>query len=273
MRDYLAMMGDMTRVNYGYILNDFLNFYKSRSYESIKMLDVERFLVLPPVGRKRKCSNNYFNFKLSVLRSFFNYLIHRDVLIKNPCHFIKSKVVGRGRSERSLSEEEVRYILRRLTGDARDACFIMYWSGVRIGELASLRRSNFKVMNIGGESKFYISVMGKGFVSRGIVVRDEVIKCCFDRFNAYSYLSDTPLFPSKVNVGSCMTRRGLYKKIKKQLRDYGFGRVTPHWFRHGCAQRMQRAGFTTDVISQSLGHSNLAATQRYLRGLGIVDVR
>ncbi len=67
--------------------------------------------------------------------------------------------------------------------------------------------------------------------------------------------------------GSPMTRGNLSRQLA-QISEAVLGKRLPaHSFRHGFAVRAVRSQVPEAIIQRALGHSNLATTDRYLRGL------
>ena len=277
-KQYLKMClqssGPSTRANYGYCLSDFNKMYGRRKLSSIKMIDIEKFLYTTKKTEKR--NNSYYNYRLSIIRSFFNYLLAHDIIDKSPCIQLKSKKVNRFASMKILSKDEVLYILRRIKRDhelAHDAIFLMWELGLRIEECASLRRENLKQLNINDKRTWCILIKGKGNKVRRLLPNEEVVRLYIKRMNRVKHLKNEPLFPSNKNVGEPVSAQSLYYYIKEALKYIGSSKVTPHWFRHSFANNLAVNGADINKIRHSLGHSDLGTTQRYLDDMYIVDLR
>ena len=72
-------------------------------------------------------------------------------------------------------------------------------------------------------------------------------------------------------LGVCSNRkiktlRGYNRKLKEIAKILNIeGNITSYTARHSFATNLKFAGISTDIISQSLGHSNLNITQAYLK--------
>ena len=260
-----------TRVDYGYVITQFVNHIMSRQIKQIKMLHIEQYLASPTSNNSRP-SPHMFNMRLAALRSLFNYLEQHELIDKNPTRFIKTHKIKNTESTRTLTHNELRYILRRTTGDSQHAIFIICNTGLRISELASIRRNNIKKEYVNNHHAYVLSVVCKGSIIRRLELNEATTSLIFKRFNKYKYLANTPLFPS-VQLGQCMRPSSLAFKIKKQLKRIGFANVTPHWFRHTFAQHLQNQNLNTQQIQSSLGHKNLNTTQKYLHRMSIVPTQ
>jgi integrase/recombinase XerD len=72
-----------------------------------------------------------------------------------------------------------------------------------------------------------------------------------------------------------LSRRGIYSLVARRLEKAGVrppGKRGPHAFRHACAVRLLRAGFSLRTIGNILGHTAAASTQLYLK-LATDDLR
>jgi site-specific recombinase XerD len=73
---------------------------------------------------------------------------------------------------------------------------------------------------------------------------------------------------AKPNVGGPLGSPQVRTMLKRVAVNSGLDkRITPHQFRHSLAVDMARRGIPLPVISRQLGHSNVATTSIYLRGL------
>ena len=198
--------------------------------------------------------------------------IYRDVVVKNPCQYLKSKKIDKSCGKRCLREDELKYILRHIKDKfAFDAITVLVGTGLRSGECASLRKSNFKLMRVGDVNRYVMTVKCKGGRVRTLIVRPEVIRICMSRIMRARHLVDAPVFAGRPSH-KCITKVAFGNRVRKALRGAGIDEVTPHWFRHSFASAMQRRGMDVNSIRVALGHSNLGTTQVYLDELKVVDV-
>ena len=259
-----------TRIQYGFVIN---NFFKFLGQKHINLLHIEQFLASPATKKNKRASNAYFNIRLATLRSFFTYLEKHNIINKNPTRFIKSQPTPNTQSHRSLTMPELKHILRRTTGDAQHAIFILANTGLRISELANIRRSHIKPTHLNHKKTYALQVTCKGQKLRRIELNNDTLHIINKRFEKYKHLANTPLFPASIERGQCIKPGSLYNKIKKQLKTIGYPHVTPHWLRHTFAQQLHQQKIDSTTIQQSLGHNNLNTTQRYLQKMAIVPTQ
>ena len=259
-----------TRTLYGFVLT---NFFKFINKKHINLLRIEQFLQSPALTHHKTISPAYFNMRLHALRGFFNYLEQHNIIKKNPTRYIKSKKTTHNESQRTLSLDELNFILRRTHGDAQHALFILANTGLRISELVNIRRNNIKLEHLHDRTAWVLTIKTKGNKTRRLELNAETHRIIKKRFAQYNYLANTPLFPSITRHGQCASSMTIYNKIKKQLKKIGFSQVSPHWFRHSFAQQLHQQNINTQTIQGALGHTNLNTTQQYLQRMQIVPTQ
>ncbi len=186
--------------------------------------------------------------KISIIRSFVKYLeelnyhifLVADESIKIPKTLPKP-----------ISFEKIREALLKANQEERVIILLLYGLGLRISELASLKKDDF--------SKDWIRIEGKGSKTREIpilpLLKNEVVKYI------NTYPTNEYLFEKD---GKRLSENSLRYKIIKCFEKVGV-KVTPHQLRHSFASDiLNRGGRITDV-SKLLGHSSLSTTEIYTK--------
>jgi integrase/recombinase XerD len=212
--------------------------------------------------------------RLSVLRSFFRYLVKTDVLVYDPSSSLELPK-RKGILPRSiLSKQEVARLLAAPDATTplglRDRAMIevLYSTGIRNAELRALQ--------------VYDLDLDRGLVriNEGKNAKDRVVPlgqaaCTWLR----EYLSDArsgllkaragpeteqTLFLSK--TGRPLVPLGVLYPLKKHARAAGIERsVTPHTLRHTFATHLLAGHADIRHIQAMLGHASVATTQIYTR--------
>lgn len=259
-KQYLDQISNLaSRANYGYVLTEFFNYVKDQGWIQLTTMRIELYLISPTI-RKKKPTNSRFNMRLHVLRSFFKYLQQHDLIEHNTAQFIKSKKTHSQVSHRLLTKNEIKYILRHTNGDAQHAIYIIYHTGLRISELANIRRKDLKTT----DGTHILKIIAKGQKPRRLQLHDDIAKVLYQRFFKYNYLANAPLFPSTIK-GRCILSSTLTARVRKACAAIGFKNITPHWFRHAFAQQLQHQNIHITQIQNQLGHANINTTQQYLK--------
>lgn len=133
---------------------------------------------------------------------------------------------------------------------------LMYSSGLRVSEVAKLRKNELEL-----DEKIGWVRSGKGKKDRLIILSDKAIEMLKE------YLPETQdyLFPSTKNSTHISTRQ-IHKIIKNVAKEAGITKdVHPHTLRHSFATHLLENGVDIRKIQELLGHSNLQTTQIYTK--------
>lgn len=137
---------------------------------------------------------------------------------------------------------------------------VMYASGLRVGELLALKRSDINLKNK------MIKVMGKGAKERKVPIGDFALQYLIDYLNhsreknigkdsAYLFLN---------KYGKPLSRQYFFKMIRKYALEAGIEKtISPHTLRHCFATHMIEGGAELRAVQEMLGHTNISTTQIY----------
>lgn len=203
--------------------------------------------------------------KLSVIKSFFNYLERIDAIKTNPAkHVIAPKIPQREASY--LNNEEYQKLMQTV----RDVATPFYWkrdlaivtlflhTGIRLSELVGLKLGSIDLV-----SKIIV-VKGKGNKERPIPLNEEVA-LVIEKYLSKRPKTDTDsLFLSKLGGG--LSSRSVYHLIKNYLRKAGIEKrkLGVHSLRHSFGASLLDKGVNLVIIQELLGHTKLETTRRYL---------
>lgn len=127
--------------------------------------------------------------------------------------------------------------------------------GLRIGELAQLRRGDFHAGDGG------LHVRGKGNRERRVFIVDRGL--CDELAQLAAGEPEAPLFGMGARPWSTAQLR---ERIKRFARSAGVERkVTPHMLRHTSATLLLEDGVDLLFLQRMLGHENIATTALYAR--------
>jgi integrase/recombinase XerD len=169
-----------------------------------------------------------------------------------------------------LSGVEVRQLLAaidctRVTGIRNHALLVVLWrAGLRCSEALALRPSD-----IDFDAGTLRVLRGKGRKARTVGLDDSALAVLS------VWLESRPLGPGPLfcvltgpGAGGAMSPRYVRAYMARLAARAGIGhRVHPHGLRHTMACELSREGWPLALISRQLGHSNVATTDTYLRGL------
>jgi integrase/recombinase XerC len=210
-------------------------------------------------------SNRSIQRKISSLRSFYAYLILSGQTEVNPALLLTSPKME-PKLPSFLFEGEMREILSQPLSsdfyDLRDHLIldILYSSGLRVSELASLTVRHF-------QSSFQrFQVMGKGKKERVAFLSPPCMLWLKKYLELHQSRKDTtsssPLLLSRRGRG--LSIRAIQIIVKDYLERVGvFKRISPHVLRHSFATHLLDHGADIRSVQELLGHTSLATTQVY----------
>ncbi|QQG34910.1 MAG: tyrosine-type recombinase/integrase [Deltaproteobacteria bacterium] len=233
---------------YSFDLYQFFIFYSEKGIGEISFEDIRQFLVY----LKSKYKVVSIVRKISVLRSFFKWLIIEGILEQSPMDFLeklKMPVV----LPKSLTVFEVFLLSDNASGRDKSIVEFLYATGVRCSELVAL-----DIEKVDFENKIAI-VCGKGNKERIVPFHHE---CCRYLENYIGLRKKGPLFVGANNKRmSCRAVRTVIARLGKAV---GIDRVFPHRFRHSFATHLLENGANLKEIQELLGHTSISTTQRYI---------
>lgn len=205
--------------------------------------------------------------KMASLRSFLAFAYKARIVQTNIAEFVPS--VGRPTGEeeitRVLGEAEVLLTIylesksdnRFATRNARIIKFL-YHTGLRVTELVSLKWSDITPTEKGAN----VRVLGKGNKIRTINIQ----KSLLEELNIGRSDKSVYVFSSQCSKdGYKFDRNTIYIMIKRAFERAGVTKfASTHWLRHCCASHALQRGAPLNLVKETLGHSNVATTSRYL---------
>ncbi len=199
---------------------------------------------------------------ISSMRQFFKFLFLQEIQEFDLAKDLKSPKAQKP-LPRILTLEEVSKLLEIANFDQtfhgkRTTTFleILYATGLRISELLSLKRSDFK-------NNQMISIVGKGGKERRIPLHPDLLEI------VQSFIAVSPsslwLFPSLRNPHKPLTRQRIFQLLKElgEISGIGAEKLSPHVLRHSFATHLLESGMDLAVLQKLLGHSDIGTTQIY----------
>ncbi len=210
--------------------------------------------------------------KVSAIRSFYKFLLKRRIVKANPASGLRSPKVPRGLPRFLTVDQAFRVMEAPPRDDARASPLrvrdralleVLYGTGVRVGELASMNVTDCDF------SERSVRVLGKGGKERVVPLG----KSSLDALEAYLPVRLGLLARAKDGDADALwlSRSGTrlsVRQVQNIVRRHGTagagrGDLHPHAMRHSCATHLLDAGADLRSIQELLGHSSLSTTQRY----------
>jgi len=271
-----------TIYNYERDLKVFENFLKENKifFNKLTKKDILNYkALLTSIDRKtanhesgeKKLNAYSINRMLSVLRSYFKYLIEMDYESPLPPDVIKMIKTIKKKPQVAELNELIKLIEfpseiekdKRVALRNRAMLEVLFSTGMRISELI-----NLKINQIDKSGKIF--VLGKGKKERFVYLTPRAFKIINDyikiRTDDSSYVFipyrglNSPLFKDKK-----ISANYLQAKIKQYRELLGINVPTSaHSLRHGFATYLAEAGANPAAIQVLLGHESLDTTTRYV---------
>jgi integrase/recombinase XerD len=203
---------------------------------------------------------------LSSIKSFYHFLIYRNMLENDPTELLESPKTGL-RLPEVLSVREIDEIIAAIDlskpqGRRNRAIIeVLYGSGLRVSELIGLQLSKLYT------KEEYMLVEGKGSKQRLVPMSKQEIKqielWMQDR-NALNIKKGNEDFVFLNRWGTKLTRGMIFKIVKEMATLAGIQKnVSPHTFRHSFATHLLENGANLRAIQQLLGHESITTTEIY----------
>jgi integrase/recombinase XerC len=209
--------------------------------------------------------------RVGAIRSFYRWAVATGRLSRDPSILLgRPKVVNRlpsvlrPREAAELAEAPVARpddpIERAIVLRDRAALELLYGSGLRVGELASLTLDRVDLR------RGRVLVLGKGSKERDVPVSEYAVEA----LRSYLRVGRPAIAPegSRHLFFNRRRRRFSERDIRSMVQRYGATllpgrRVTPHTLRHSFATHLLEGGADIRAVQELLGHASVATTQRY----------
>lgn len=258
---YEKKLSENTINSYKNDLDCFKDFFK-KDLTKINLDDMHKYL--DHLNKENKKATTVAH-NITVINSFYSFLINENIIATNPCTNIISPKLAK-KLPNYLTEEEVDKLLNiplKTAYDYRNKAMLelLYATGIRVSELINLKFVNLELQDD------FIRVMGKGSKERIIPMSNISKKYLIEYIEIYR----KTLLKSKDseylfinNQGNVISRVGFFKIIKKICLENNISKnVSPHILRHSFATHLLAHGADLRVIQELLGHSDISTTQIY----------
>jgi integrase/recombinase XerD len=198
--------------------------------------------------------------KLAAIKSMFGFAHRIGYLVFDVGKPLRIPACKDKLAERILTEEEVHAVIDSAK-NKRDRLIIktLYFTAIRVSELASLKWKDLQARNEGGQ----MTMLAKGGKTHTVLIPVDLWNELLSLPSSVS--EDNPVFMSR--NGRHLHPGHIRKVIKGiALKIIGKG-ATPHYYRHTAASLAILHGCPLNLIQTQLNHSSLATTGKYLHAM------
>lgn len=276
-KDYLNFLENNQRYSphtihsYSIDLYDFKDFIQNTF--DIDLINVKRIHIndwimsLSESGLKASTINR----KIVALSSFYNFLINKNIITKNPVNNISKPKIPKRIPQYVKSKDLNADILDEDLGTNAASNYepmrniliieMLYQTGMRRSELVNLKNEDIDLY------RKTIKVLGKRNKERYIPFTDDFKKLILDYINIKNdFFANKQIDDSffVLKNGKKLYDKFVYRVVNSYLSDINYiSQKSPHILRHTFATHLLQQGADLNAIKELLGHSSLASTQIY----------
>lgn len=215
---------------------------------------------------EKKITTRSVNRKISTLKSFYKFLLRRNVIKKTPLAKVQTPKISK-RLPVFVDTNGIDKLLHQIEfpegyEGARDKIIVelLYGTGMRRSELLNLKESDID------SYQMQIKVLGKGNKERLIPIHKNLLQSVQQFMSEKKAHLETQEgnFLLTDNKGKKATPALIYNTVKRYLNLVTtVDKRSPHTLRHTFATHLMNNGADINAVKELLGHSSLAATQVY----------
>ncbi|MFA6797497.1 MAG: tyrosine-type recombinase/integrase [Candidatus Paceibacterota bacterium] len=249
-------MAENTVKTYEIHLRHYYSYLKQNNldYRTIKPKDIRNYT---KASANRGDSNNTINVRLSAIKTFYDYLIEQEYIDHNP--IIKTIYLqGKTTKTKPLTEQEKSIILSYIEqkdDHIRLGFYTMFYTGLRVSELANLKREDVNIIN----NRVTVHVIhGKRGGERTVPVFDPEVAAQLLTYTEEQHTD--PLFKVKARTFQYHAEQA---SIKTGIP------FSVHQARHTFATERLQEGIRLDILQKLMGHKDISTTMLYARTMDI----
>jgi integrase/recombinase XerD len=257
-----------TYKSYFRAIERFRNFISYRNLNEISWREIEAFKLFLMSVKKEKnelpLAPASISVTMAAIKSMYKWGSDPNIGLfnHNPTSSVRLPVIPLMSKKHFLTKNEVTKLLHFLQHDNKRNYLIalsLLLLGLRVSELCAVRWCDFYSDPM--ESTVWLTVTrGKGGKIREIKVPRHLWMLYTELLSTKPHLSSK----SEEQIFS-ITSRQVERMIKASCVKSGLDKpVTPHWLRHTNATLALLNGASLQQVQESLGHSHINTTQRYL---------
>jgi integrase/recombinase XerD len=259
-----------TRSKYRRDLDSFTAFVASRAacLRSVGREDVAAFadsLTGAPKSRRER---------LATVKSFYGWCVKSGALRFNPALTVKLPSAPSAIHERILSPETADAIVNHAKSPRDRALLaLLFRSGARVSEVLSLTWHDVRTESNGAVTIRFTRAKQNAdakVVNVSSQVHGQDVAAALAQLRREGQRDSDRVFTSHRAPYGALVASDAWRAVKAAaaaagvVDDDGVVRISPHWFRHGCASNLVRKGFGVETVCKYLGHASVQTTMQYV---------
>lgn len=222
----------------------------------------------------RKINGRTWNNHLAFMKIFFNYLVDRELIERNPFRKIKKHLQSKSTRNSAFSETEFTKLNKHLKEKYLRLYYFnmfIYYGALRQKEISMLKVGDIDFVN---QNIFIGSEVSKNKKSESVVITKNFMNI-IKEMNLEALPKEYYIFSIGCVPGPLYnnTFDKLSVKTKKIIRELEINEAcTQYSYKHTAVIRLYHAtGHNIHAVSQHCRHYSIVVTQNYLKSLGFVD--
>lgn len=261
-KDMENRLRESTIINKRYVFDlKVTPYFKNKKICEIKTADVREW---QNMLIKKAYAPTYLKSINNQLAALFNFAVRYYDLKDNPCR--KAGSMGKSKAEAKgfWTKQQFKEFLPSMDEkpEARMAFLILYWTGMRIGELLALTYEDIDLeKRIIFITKSYQRIKGKDMITPPKTPKSnrEVTIPPFLADELRGYCSTLYGITGKERMFR-FTKSYMEHQIVRGIKETGIKRIRLHDLRHSHASLLVEMGFTALAIAERLGHEKIETT-------------
>ena len=243
---------------YSRALKKFFLAYPTLSVDEITTADIKHHIARL---NQRGLSPRSIKRALSCLRSFFVYLVRKDLLANNPATGVRAPRIAKKLPRALDTDQAAQLLVGSVTTpiEKRDRALLelFYGSGIRLAELVGLDIQDLDLAN--GNAR----VLGKGRKTRIVPLGSHTVTALQAWLSTRSdQQPEDPVFVGRANQR--ISPRTVQLRVKRAgMKALGVDSIHPHLLRHSFASHLLESSGDLRAVQELLGHSDISTTQIY----------
>ena len=245
-------------------------YFKNKSLSEISTTDILQWqneLLSKRDDQGKGYSQTFLRTVQNQLNAIFNHAYKYYDLPKNPCR--ATRKMGKAKNKEMLFWTKEEYLKFSETMKKKPVSYyafqILYWTGIRCGELLALTREDFdlekRVLRI---NKTFQVIKGEEIITtpktdksnRFITLPKFLCDEIQDYLDSLYKLDDK----SRIFV---ITKSYLHHEMDRGVHEAGVKRIRIHDLRHSSCALLINLGYSPVQIADRLGHESITITERY----------
>lgn len=266
-----------TKHSYKVVLDIFYEWIKRKGFDELKPSEFtsnEAMLYMDYLSTEKKLTGRTWNNRLSSMKIFFNYLVDRDLIAKNPFRKIKKQQESRSTRNYAFSDREESIVKDYLLNNEKalyNYIHFIYYCFLRPYELSHLKIGDIDLIS------WTITVRGecsKNKKTESVVIPNSMVPIIksmnLERYDKDWYIFSYGILPGPERNKSYDKITPKHKKILSKLS------INPNctlysWKATGVIKCYRATNNDIYSVMRQCRHHDISMTQIYMKSLGFLE--